>query len=82
VDPNADTEKRKFLTLPRLELRPLSRPARSIVGRDAVYSDKDPLRPGSRLGGGVQGVDTAAEKEHEEPKKSHYLSQGCRSVHW
>jgi hypothetical protein len=32
VDPRAglhEVEKRKFLTLPRLELRPLSRPARS-----------------------------------------------------
>jgi hypothetical protein len=32
VDPRAgleDAEKRKFLTLPRLELRPLSRPARN-----------------------------------------------------
>jgi hypothetical protein len=32
VDPRAglhDVEKRKFLTLPELELRPLSRPARS-----------------------------------------------------
>jgi hypothetical protein len=39
MGPRADLERRIFLTLPRLEPRPLGRPARSILGRDAVYSD-------------------------------------------
>jgi hypothetical protein len=43
----ADVEKRKFLTLPELELRPLSRPARS----QSLYRLRCPLSPVSMVVG-------------------------------
>jgi hypothetical protein len=53
VDPRGgldDLEKRKFLTLPGLELRPLSRPARSYLYTDYATYDFIPVVPNGTKG--------------------------------